>query len=1108
MKASEFTQLHLHTYFSILDGVPSPEEYVEKAKALGMKSIGITDHGTMSSVLRFSNACVKAGIKPIIGCEFYVNDHREKREIGSNNHLVLLAKNEVGYKNLLKINYDAMKNGFYYRGRTTTEMVLKHSEGVICMTACLGSIFGKLILEDKIVELRFKLSQYKKTFGKDFYIELQFNETDAQLKVTPILNKLAKELNIKTVMTGDCHYIEPGDEETQSVQLMVNTRKTMSDENIFRFSARNLFFHVPEDYLIFNKEMNFNLPVKDVTQAMENTKEISDKCNYIIEKSDSKFPRFIDKDGYEVNADILLKEKIKIGVKKLFPNGISKQYKQRLNKEMDVVSKKRFSDYFLIIEDIIRFCEIKDIAVGAGRGSAAGSLISFVLGITRIDPLKYDLLFERFLNRDRQDPPDIDLDFESKRKPEIEQYLRKKYGDNRVAHIITFSTFRLKGAIRDVARVYEKEKDSDFLTIIKKLPDEPEINLKEINLYKQMMGQLFTKSEKAYIKVNKEIFDLAGALVGKIRQKGSHAGGTAITPGPIYDYVPVDNIKGEIVTGFIEGKDYRELSDIGVLKIDILGLKTIDIIKNTLDMIKKYDDEEVDIHSINLNDPILYKAINKYSSIGIFQFENQAIDAYLKRVEPFCFDDIVTINALYRPALINANEHEKYIHRRKKIIQWEEENECSYKGKKTELTKILKPTYGTIVFQEQFMIILQKLGGFTLEEADKARKTFKILYLRRQDTNKKKEDPELLKVTNQFMSGAKENTDMSVKEIQSLINKLAEFAEYAFNKSHSVSYSVISMQTLYLREYYPKAFYSALLNWSDNSIKQKGFRKENEMKKYISYIKSRGIEFVPIDINNSGISFHPQKMNFDYPVNCITLPLTFVPGIGESFAVNIVTNAPYSSFSNFLIKELSFKSNKTSILNLITIGAFDNLNSNRKALHSFYEEWASVKSKHKKKKLDKIKPIIKEIWNRHKDEGDFTKSEKMEMEKIICKFNLFEIDGESIRKIEVLRKNKKISTLSEKHKKRRYCFKIESVKTIKDKNGRTMAFYDIEDWKGKTMEAVSFSNVYSQIKDVEGDKFYAVKGYIDDGGKLIIGEKNNYGKVVKPFISIESLKNI
>lgn len=1108
MKTQEFTQLHLHTYFSILDGVASPEEYVEKAKQLGMKSMAITDHGTMSGVLRFSNACVKAGIKPIIGCEFYVNDNRDKREPGSNHHLVLLAKNEIGYKNLLKINYDAMKNGFYYRGRTTTEMVLKHSEGVICMTACLGSIFSKMILEDSDL-IKFKLMHYKKAFKKDFYIELQFNETEDQLKVTPILNQLAKELNIKTVVTGDCHYIEPGDEETQSVQLMVNTRKTMSDENVFRFSARSLFFHTPEDYLKFNKELGFKLPLKDLNQAMINTKEIADKCNYSIDKSDSKFPRFIDKDGNEVNADALLKRKIKNGVRKMFPNGVPTQYKKRLNKEMGVISEKGFSDYFLIIEDIIRFCKKVDLAIGAGRGSAAGSLVSFILGITRIDPLKYDLLFERFLNKDRSDPPDIDLDFESKRKPEIEEYLRNKYGGDRVAHIITFSTFRLKGAIRDVARVYEKDKDQEFQSLIKKLPDEPEKDLKEINLYNQIraIGN-FTRAEKAYIKVNKQIFDLAGQLVGKIRQKGSHAGGTAITPGPIYDYVPVDKIKGEIVTGFIEGNNYRELSDVGVLKIDILGLKTVDIIKNTLDIIKDTRKEEVDIHSIDLNDEKLYSAINEYSCIGIFQFENQAIDAYLKRVEPFCFDDIVTINALYRPALINANEHEKYIQRRKKIIRWEEENEKPYEGRGSDLTKILKPTYGTIVFQEQFMIILQKLGGFTLEEADKARKTFKILYLRRQDTEKKKEDPELLKVTNKFMVGAKKNTNMGKKEIQLLIDKLAEFAEYAFNKSHSVSYSVISMQTLYLREYYPKEFYSALLNWSENSLKQKGFRKENEMKKYIYYIKSRGIEFVPIDINNSGISFHPQEMSFDYPSHNITLPLTFVPGIGESLAQNIFVRAPYSSFSNFCIKELQFKSNKTSILNLINIGAFDNLNSDRKALSGFYEEWASVKSKHKKKKLEKIKPILKEIWNRHKDEGDYTKQEKIEMEKIICKFNIFEIDSESIRKIEALRKNKKIATLSEKAKGRRYCFKIESIKTIRDKNNNTMAFYDIEDWKGKTLEAVAFSSVYKYIKDIEEGKFYAVKGYIDEGGKLIIGEKGNYGKVNKPFISIESLKNI
>jgi DNA polymerase-3 subunit alpha len=486
MENREFTQLHLHTYFSILDGVPSPEEYVEKAKSLGMKSLAITDHGTMSGVLRFNNACVEAGIKPIIGCEFYVNYNRELKESGSNFHLVLLAKNETGYKNLLKINHDAMENGFYYRGRASEEFIFKNSEGIICMTACLGSVFSKLILDDKIQNVKNKLRQYKKVFGKDFYIELQFNETEDQLKVTKILNELSKDLDIKTVVTGDCHYINKGDEEIQSVQLMVNTKKTMSDENVFRFSVRSLYFHTPVDYMEFNRNLKYCIPLKELVRSMKNTQEIANKCNYKIEKSDSKFPRFIDKDGFEVNADLLLKKKIKIGAKKIFPNGLTNEYKKRIRKEVDVVSSKGFSDYFLIIEDIIKFCKKEDIAVGAGRGSAAGSLISFLLGITKIDPIKYDLLFERFLNKDRKDPPDIDLDFESLRKPEIEKYLRSKYGNDRVAHIITFSTFRLKGAVRDVARVYEKDKDEEFKSLIKKFPDEPIYDLKEISLYNQI----------------------------------------------------------------------------------------------------------------------------------------------------------------------------------------------------------------------------------------------------------------------------------------------------------------------------------------------------------------------------------------------------------------------------------------------------------------------------------------------------------------------------------------------------------------------------------------------------------------------------------------------
>ena len=1107
----DFVQLHLHTYFSILDGVASPENCVKKAKSVGMKSLAITDHGTMSGVLRFNNECVEQGIKPIIGCEFYVNDNRikELKNSGPNNHLVLLAKNETGYKNLLKINYDAMDKGFYYRGRAHTKTIRKYHEGIICTTACLGSTFARLILADEMELMENKLTSYKNLFGDDFYIELHFNELKDQIKVTKTLFDFSKKLDIKCIMTGDCHYLERGDDKIQDLQIMINNKKRMSDSNVFRFSVRNLFFHSPEDYLLFNNEFGYHLPSSEVKKAIKNTCEVADKCNFKIETGIVKLPKFFDEDGYQVNADKILVQKCSQGLikKSSDKNGnISDIYHKRARYELDVIEEKGFADYFLIIEDIIQFCKKNDIAIGAGRGSAAGSLVSYLLDIIKVDPIKHGLLFERFLNKDRKDPPDIDLDFESKRKPEIEEYLKQKYGKEKVAHIITFSTFQLKGAVRDVFRVYEKEKDAAFVTLIKKIPSAAEEDLEKVSLSKQVKKLPLTNKEETYLTVNKKIFDMAGKLVGKIRQKGSHAGGTVITPDPIWEYMPVDKIKGEIVTGFIEGKDYRELSDLGILKIDILGLETVDILKNAVELVYKTLREDIDLNNIDLEDSKLYNALNSYSSIGIFQFENQAIDTFMKRVKPFCFDDITVVNALYRPALINANEHERYIKRRNKILRWEQENGEEYTGYKTLIGKLLASTYGTIVFQEQFMEILHKIGKFTLEEADKARKTFKILYLRNQDTEKKKEDPELLKVTNKFKKGVKETTNMTDNKINKLVNVLAEFAEYSFNKSHSLSYSIVSMQTVFMREYYPYCFYSALLNSSDNSVKSSGFRKENKMKKYIYYIRSRNIDFWPIDINKSRVRFYPETIKGKKKIR---MPLTFVPGIGESFANNIIEAAPFRSFSDFCIKELQFKSNKTSILNLIYIGTFDSLNKNRKGLASFYEKWVGIKTKMKKKDKLVIKEKMLEIWNEYKELGSYTSEEKRNFEKEICRFNVFESDGETLRKINHLANKGKVVSLDQEPKgKQRYCIRFESIKPVTDKNGKKMAFYDIEDWRGKSLEAVSFSNTYNAMKNIELDRYYAVRGYIDPGGKMIMGIKGSYSKMSKLVIAVDSLKNI
>ncbi len=1106
-KLMDFVQLHLHTYFSILDGVNSPESYVKRAKEFGMKSLGISDHGSMSGILRFSNACKKEGIKPIIGCEFYVNNTRHLgKEAEKNTHTLLLVKNKIGYRNILKINYDAMVNGFYYRGRTTEEVIFKNSKGLIATTACMGGSIARRILHDGEDAAEPLFLKYLEFFGDDFYGELIFNEVPEQIEVTRGIYKLCKKHGVKWIVTGDCHYLDKGDDEIQDMLIMINFRKSISDENVFRFSARHLWFHKPGDYLEFNKQFGFNLPEKVLMKGIENTLEVAEKCNFDFDGLKTEFPRYIDQDGYQVNADKILESKVNKALRDFDIHiDLFDKYCVRARKELGVIKGKGFSDYFLIVEDIINFCKRSNIAIGAGRGSAAGSLVSYLLGITKVDPVRFNLLFERFLNKDRQDPPDIDIDFESARKPEIEEYLKKKYGEDKVAHIITFSTIGPKGALGDVARVLEKEKNKDFIKIVKKMEGDYDKGVKEFSIPEKLKNLEWTTDQKSFIRDNKKIFIMANKIVGKIRQPGQHAGGIAITLDSIYRYIPVHKVKGSIVTGFIEGNDYRELSQLGILKLDILGIKQIDILKNCKALVKEIRDEEVDLDNIDLDDENLFEAINRYDSIGIFQFENASIDTFLKRVGPENFEDIVTVNALYRPALINAGESERYIRRRRKIKSWEKSHACKYSGKDSIFGNILLSTYGTIVFQEQFMAILNKIGKFTLGEADKARKTFKMLYLRRQNTESKKKDPELLKVVDKFRIGAEQTTNMDKGKIDSLIAKLAEFAEYSFNRSHSVSYSIITMQTLFMRENYPLCFYCSLLDRTENSEKGFGFRKENKMKKYFNYIKKRGVKFLQVDINKSGSKFYPEK-------NKIRIPLTFVPRIGFSLSDQIVKNAPFDSFSDFVLKEMTFKSNRTSVLNLIDIGAFDSLNSNRIALHDFYNEWASMKSRYKKKESALIMEKMLKIWKKHKDKGNYNIIEKIKQEEDICKFNIFyRFTEEEVRKIKFLRSRKKIVLLTETPSSgQRYLVTFESrfEREKLDKNGNPYKFYNVEDWRGNVREAVSFYKTYPMIKMIRMGKCYLLEGYPEKDNRYLVVIGKKHGKSEDPAIPLERLKNI
>ena len=1102
----KFCHLHLHSSYSILDGVANPEEYAALAKKVGMSSLALTDHGTMSGILRFSNACKKEGINGIIGCEFYINNRIgefiPKGEKNPNAHVVILSKNKRGYKNMLKINYHSFVEGFYYRARISRKFLFEHSEGTICLTACMGGEIPQLIGKGERKAAENLLLEYKEVFGDDLYGELEFNEIEAQQKVTWGMYELCKKNKVKFVLTGDCHYLNPKDVKIQDMLLMINTKKTVSSKDPFRFEARSLYFHSAEDYLNLNEDFGFNLPVKVVEEAIARTEEVADKCKFDDIGGSGKFPVFIDEDGIPVNANAVLSEKCYSGLGKIIESApLSKgydlaTYQSRMKHELQVISNRGFSDYFLIIEDIIRFCEKENIAIGAGRGSAAGSLVSYSLGITRVDPILHKLLFERFLNEVRKATPDIDLDFESGRKDKIEEYLKAKYGKDHVAHIITFNNFRQKGALRSVARVLEKSNDDEFKTIIKKIEDDPpNVPVGTYSIGQQMKIGEWTSREKEYMKKNKTLFGVAGKLVGRINHVGQHAAGVAITAEKLSEYIPVYKIKGSIVTGFTEGKDGKELSECGVLKIDILGLDQVTMLKQAKELADSSSKKELDLDSIDLEDPELFKSLREEPSNGIFQLESESIDAFTKRIEPRCFEDVVAINALHRPAVMNAGEHERYLKRKKKAFKWEEEHGKPYKYE-TEVGKILSSTYGVIAYQEQFMMILHKLGNFSLDEADKARKTFEM--------RGKKGEEELDKVVDRFRKAAtlKGYDD---KYVDSLIDALEKFSEYGFNRSHSVSYSVVTMQTLYMRKYHPLCFYTALLNNTKNEeVMHSNFRKENKVKKYIYYMKKKGIGILSMDINESKTIWFPQN-------GSIRPPLTLVKGIGSSFSKAIRVLGPYSSFSDFCLKELKIRSNSACVLNLINVGAFDRFGYHKRALFNFYSEWSKIKSKYKHAKEEKTLPIIKSLWRDYKNDGEYTFVELKCLEKSLIRFNiLYRYPDEVKRKIDYLVKNEKIISFVEADSvSRGFCIEIISSKLHIDKNDKEMKFLTVLDHEGNKLEAIAFSGEYRKSKEQlerknYEDNFYVVYGHLNPRGELVIDSKGTR----KIFTSLESLKNI
>ena len=882
---SDYVPLHLHTEYSLLDGAIRIKELAGQASLFSMPAVAITDHGNLFGAVDFYRRMTKAGIKPIIGCEVYMAsgsrfDKRQGSEADEvTYHLILLAKDNNGLRNLITLVSMAYTEGFYYKPRVDIDLLEQHSGGLIGLTACLKGEVPYYLRHGMVDKAREKALRYKHILGpENFYIEIQENGLPEQEQVNKALVELAKDLHIGIVATNDCHYMKKEDARAHDILLCIQTGKTVNDKNRLQFKTDGFYFRSPDEMKIAFREL---------PEAILNTRAIAEKCSVEIRLGENLLPKYELENGQ--SPDALLDRLAWEGFSQKIGQEPPDFYRERLVKELDIIKKMDYSSYFLIVWDFINHAKKKGIPVGPGRGSAAGSLVSYCLGVTDLDPVKYNLLFERFLNPERISMPDIDVDFCKDRRSEVISYVADKYGKDHVAQIITFGTMAAKAAIRDVGRALDIPY-GEVDRIAKLIPNAPNTTI-ESTLEKEV--QLREAYEKD-IKI-KELIDTAIRLEGLCRHASTHAAGVVISPAPLTDYTPLyrNPSDGSIVTQY----DMGSIEKIGLLKFDFLGLKTLTVIDKTLKYISD-NGGEVSLKNIPFDDEDTYNLLSSGNTTGIFQLESPGMRDLLLKIAPNRFEDLIAIVALYRPGPMGSGMIDEFIKRKKGKIP--------VKYDLPQLKEILDETYGVILYQEQVMSIANKLANFSMGQADILRKAM----------GKKRPD-EMEKQKEAFIQGALSNR-ISEKKAHRIFDLMTYFAEYGFNKSHSAAYAYVAYQTAYLKTHHPVAFMAATLSADmDNTDKTI---------KLIAGCREMGIEMLPPDINLS-------EKEFTVVGNSIRFGLEAVKGVGSSAIESILDvrngGEPFGSVMNFLERVDQRRVNKKVVESLIKAGAFDSLDITR-----------------------------------------------------------------------------------------------------------------------------------------------------------------------------------
>lgn len=1061
-----FTHLHVHTEYSLLDGSNKIKELVARTKELGMDSVAITDHGVMYGTIDFYRAAQAAGIKPIIGCEVYVAPRSRFAKSGQQdnkyNHLVLLAENDIGYHNLMKLVSKGFTEGFYYKPRVDMEVLREYHEGIIALSACLAGIVPEYIQKGLYDEAKKKALELEEVFGKgNFFLELQDHGIPQQQTVNQSLLRMSQETGIELVATNDIHYTYAEDEKPHDILLCIQTGKKVADEDRMRYEGGQYYVKSEEEMLRL-------FPY--AKQAIENTHKIAERCHVEIEFGKYKLPEYPVPEGYDAWSYL----------NKLAWDGFAQRYKnpettlkERLEYELNTIKNMGFVDYFLIVWDFIHYAKSHGIAVGPGRGSAAGSIVSYCLGITDLDPIKYNLLFERFLNPNRVTMPDIDVDFCYERRQEVIDYVVEKYGKERVVQIVTFGTMAARGVIRDVGRVLDLPY-AQVDTVAKMIPAELNITIESALKKNPELKKIYDEDSVIH-----ELIDMSKRLEGLPRHTSTHAAGVVISPKSVDEFVPLSRGVDDCVTTQFT---MTTLEELGLLKMDFLGLRTLTVIQNAVKLVNRHRSEPLNIHDIDYDDAKVFEMISAAKTEGVFQLESAGMKNFMKELKPSSLEDIIAGISLYRPGPMDFIP--KYIQGK--------QNQSTIVYDCPELEEILAPTYGCIVYQEQVMQIVMKLAGYDLGRSDLVRRAM----------SKKKADV-MAKEREYFVYG---NEELNVpgciargideKVANKIFDDMTDFAKYAFNKSHAAAYTIVSYQTAWLKYYYPVEFMAALMtSVIDNPTK---------VAEYIVECRKMNIELLPPDINEGERDFSVSNGKIRYALSAIK-------SVGRSVIDNIVKeremNGPFVSLKDFVERLSGKEVNKRTIESFIKAGAMDGLHANRQQMMMVYVQVMDQVNQERKKSMTGQMTLFDFVSDEDKAEFDvrypnvdeYDKETKLAFEKEVLGIY---ISGHPLQEYEkMLLKNVTAMTTDfmlddetgesrVKDNENVTIGGMVTAKTVKvTKNNKLMAFITLEDLYG-TVEVVVFPNNYEKHQQYlnEDEKVY-IRGRVsaseDQQAKLI-----------------------